>query len=288
MRPTTVRKPFHRLCWVCQARIVAVLVLLLLAVKAFAEPVVPPSPPVSEQSTEDAPLADGTSQRSVPDYRGQKPPPTTAGDVLIWVPRVILLPAYLVTEYVMRAPVGGLATEAEKNDWRISVFNFFAFGPDHKGGIFPVFLFNFGFRPSIGAHFFWNDTFVAGNSFTADAAWGGSNWISVALGDRYHFSERQLTGRPGALEPPSGLRLLRHRPGDPRHLPLPLGHRRGRGLGDLHPGHPPRAPARGPARLTAPSSATTPAAAIPRSSSGSRPASSRRRLATRRTPPRPS
>lgn len=176
-----------RLCWVCQARIVALLLLLLLAAKAFAEPVEPPQPPLVPP--EDAPLADGTRERTPPDYRGQKPPPTTTGEVLIWGPRVILLPAYLVTEYVIRAPVGGLATVAEKDNWGPSVFNFFAFGPDHKYGIFPVFSFNYGFRPSVGAHFFWNDAFVKGNNFTTDAAYGGSDWISVGIGDRYNFSK---------------------------------------------------------------------------------------------------
>jgi hypothetical protein len=178
------------LCWVCRFRLLAILLLLFLfAAKAFAAPVEPTQPPISEQPPVDAPLADGTARRTAPDYRGQKPPPATTGDVLIWGPRVILLPAYLVTEYVVRAPIGGLATEAEKDNWGPSLFNFFTFGPDHKVGVFPVFLFNFGFRPSFGVHFFWDDAFVAGNNFTTDVAYGGSNWISVGLGDRYHFSK---------------------------------------------------------------------------------------------------
>ena len=111
------------------------------------------------------------------------------GEVVIWIPRVILLPAYLVTEYVIRTPIGAAATAAEKGGWASSVFQFFAFGPDNKGGIFPTFFINFGFRPSIGLHFFWEDTFVAGNKITADAAWGGSNWITLAVGDRYRFSK---------------------------------------------------------------------------------------------------
>jgi len=174
---------------VCQARILALMLLLLLvlAARAFAEPVEAPTQPLVPPV--DAPLADGTRERAPPDYRGQKPPPTTTGDVLIWGPRVILFPAFLVTEYVVRAPVGGLATAAEKDNWGPSVFNFFAFGPDHKLGIFPVFLINFGFRPSVGAHFFWDDAFVAGNNFTTDVGYGGSNWITVGLGDRYHFSK---------------------------------------------------------------------------------------------------
>jgi len=164
------------------------MLLALLAAKAFAEPV-EASPAQPLLPPQDAPLADGTRERTPPDYPGQERPTTTTGDVLIWGPRVILLPAYLVTEYVVRAPVGGLATAAEKDNWGPSVFNFFAFGPDHKYGIFPVFLFNFGFRPSIGAHFFWDDAIAKGNNFTTDVGYGGSNWITVGLGDRYTFSK---------------------------------------------------------------------------------------------------
>ena len=109
--------------------------------------------------------------------------------MLIWIPRVVLLPAYLVTEYVIRTPVGAVATAAKKGNWGPAVFNFFAFGPDNKGGIFPTFFLAFGFRPSIGLHFFWGDTFVEGNKVTADAAWGGSNWITLAVGIGYSFSK---------------------------------------------------------------------------------------------------
>ena len=133
----------------------------------------------------------------MPDYRGQEPPPPTAGEVLIWVPRVILIPVYLVTEYVIRVPVGAFSTAAEKGDWGPAVFNFFAFGPDHKGGIFPTFFLNFGFRPSIGLHFFWDDTFVARNKVTADLAWGGSNWITIGLGDRYRFTKESSIALEG-------------------------------------------------------------------------------------------
>ena len=187
--PNVTTNP-HRLCWVCRLRILAVVLFLLSAVKAFAEPAPqtpPPASPEQEDGPQDAPLADGET-RKAPDYRGQQPPPTTTGDVLIWGPRVVLFPVHLVTEYAVRAPVGAVATSAEKNDWPTSVFNFFTFGPDHKIGIFPEFFINFGFRPSIGLHFFWDDSFAVGNKFAADVAWGGSNWITLALGDQYRLS----------------------------------------------------------------------------------------------------
>ena len=149
------------------------------------------SPPAEAPAPEGAAQASSEPppRREVPDYRGQAPPAPTPGEVLIWVPRVILLPAYLVTQYVIRVPIGAAATAAEKGNWGPAVFNFFAFGPDNKGGIFPTFFLDFGFRPSIGLHFFWGDTFVTDNKVTADFAWGGSNWITIAVGDRYSFSK---------------------------------------------------------------------------------------------------
>ena len=131
----------------------------------------------------------GAPLRERAEFRGQADPPPNTGDVLIWVPRVVLFPAYLATEYVVRAPLGALSTTAEKNDWPAWLFNFFAFAPENRGGIFPTFFLDFGLRPSIGLHFFWDDTFVRDNKFTADLSWGGSNWITVALGDRYTFND---------------------------------------------------------------------------------------------------
>jgi hypothetical protein len=121
----------------------------------------------------------------VPDYDGRGPEPTTVGDVLVWVPRVILFLPYVVIEYVIAVPLGWLATTAERNGWPQWLYNVFAFGPDHQGGVFPTFLVDFGLRPSIGLHFFWNNTFVQGNRISADAAWGGNQWGSISVGDRY-------------------------------------------------------------------------------------------------------
>jgi hypothetical protein len=152
--------------------------------------------PSAAGSTEKAPSNDAPEvgkenappRRQVPDYEGRGPEPTTAGDVLIWIPRVVLLPPYLVMQYLVRVPVGATATYAELHDWPTWLFNVFAFGPDHQGGIFPTFFVDFNMRPSIGLHFFWNNTFTQGNRFTADAAWGGKQWIAVAVGDNYSFS----------------------------------------------------------------------------------------------------
>src|SRR5262249_8130399 len=45
-------------------------------------------------------IAHADDQRPVPDYQGRGDAPTDAGDVLIWVPRVVFAPVYFVAEYV--------------------------------------------------------------------------------------------------------------------------------------------------------------------------------------------
>ena len=74
---------------------------------APSQPAPPPSDAATSASDSTTPPAELPPRRDVPNYRQLDSEATTAGDVLIWVPRVILLPAYLVTEYALRAPVGG-------------------------------------------------------------------------------------------------------------------------------------------------------------------------------------
>ena len=46
----------------------------------------------------------------MPDYDGRGDESVSAGDVLIWIPRAIFAPIYLVSEYVLRKPLGALVT----------------------------------------------------------------------------------------------------------------------------------------------------------------------------------
>ena len=167
---------------------VTVVVTLLSAVTVFAQTDVP-IPQTDTPSCFCNPA--DPPKRAVPDYDGRGPPPTTLGDALILVPRTLLLPAYLVTEYALREPIGAADTVSEQNHWPTSIYDFFAFGPDHQFGIFPTFFVDFNVRPSIGLHFFWNRAFVVGNQLTVDVAYGGTDWTKVAIGDRYNFSKTE-------------------------------------------------------------------------------------------------
>ena len=71
----------------------------------------------------------GTPDRELPDYDGRGGPPSPPGKALLWVPRVVLFPLYLTSEYVIRRPLGWLISGAERAQVPAALYDFFAFGP---------------------------------------------------------------------------------------------------------------------------------------------------------------
>lgn len=139
----------------------------------------------------DAPPLDAGEKRPVVDYDGRGDEPTTAGDVLIWVPRVVLSPLYFASEYVVRRPLGWLVTTAEKNHWPTLLLDFFTFGPERNAGIIPTGLIDFGFRPSGGLYVFWDEAFAKRNDMRLRFASGGKRWWKLSYIDRVHLTSRQ-------------------------------------------------------------------------------------------------
>jgi len=149
---------------------------------------------VADAGTADA-RTDGSApplppKRPFPDYEGRDRESTATEDTLLFVPRALLYPVYLVNEYAVAMPVGAVATTAERNDWPKAIHDALTFGPNHEAGIYPTFLVDFGLRPSIGLHVFWGFPAV-GNRVSLDAAWGGSQWYAVAVADRQDFSPHE-------------------------------------------------------------------------------------------------
>jgi hypothetical protein len=122
-------------------------------------------------------------RRPLPDYEGREHH-TSVGQALLWVPRVVLFPAYLVSEYVLRRPIGWLVSTAEQEHWPTLIINFFTFG-DRQGGIVPTWYIDYGLRPSFGVYAFWNDFLVANNDLRFRAAYGGDDLFNVRLTDRF-------------------------------------------------------------------------------------------------------
>jgi hypothetical protein len=127
----------------------------------------------------------------VPDYDG-RPEPTTAGDVALWIPRVVLFPLYLVSEYVIRRPLGWLVSTAEREHWPALLIDFFTF-EDRKIGVVPTFYIDLGMRPSFGLYFFWNDFLATGNDLRLRATYGGRGAYQLRAADRFDLGPGQLT-----------------------------------------------------------------------------------------------
>jgi hypothetical protein len=142
-------------------------------------------------------------KRPLPNYDGRGRAPSTVGEDLLVVPRVIFSPVYLTTEYVIRRPLGAAISAAERSNVPQVLYDFFAFGPDHKAGVVPTLFFDFGFSPSVGLYGFWNDAGFKGNNLNAHFSIWTSDWIAGSVGDRIQFGKRNyLSTKLAALRRP--------------------------------------------------------------------------------------
>jgi hypothetical protein len=130
--------------------------------------------------------ADEPEKREVPDYDGREEE-TTAGDVLIWIPRLALSPLYLVSEYVVRRPVGFLISAAERSQVPEYLYNLFTWGPDHSIGLIPIAFVDFGFDPSVGVYFFWDDALIEHHDLRFRVSTWGVDWLAARLTSRSHL-----------------------------------------------------------------------------------------------------
>jgi hypothetical protein len=126
-------------------------------------------------------------KREVPDYDGRGPSPTTPGQVALWVPRIVLSPLYLTSEFVIRRPLEAVVTAAERSHLPTFLYDLFTFGPDHKSGFAPIALLDFGFNPSVGIYAFWDDAFAKGNDLRLHGSTWGADWLAGSLTDRIHL-----------------------------------------------------------------------------------------------------
>jgi hypothetical protein len=159
------------------------------AAAADPSPAPSPTPTLAQGSPAAAPLP--SPKRRLPDYDGRPPAPTTAGQVALWVPRIVLSPLYLTTEWLIRRPLGAAVSAAERADVPNILYNFFAFGPDHKAGITPIAFVDFGFNPSVGVYGFWDDAFFKGNDLRAHVSFWPDEWIGASLAARVRLHGKE-------------------------------------------------------------------------------------------------
>ncbi len=127
---------------------------------------------------------DASPKRPLPNYDGRDPEPTPVTEELLGVPRFLLEPPYLVSEYVLREPLGVAIPAAEEIDLITKTYDFFVFGKDHKAGILPVALAEFNFKPSVGIYAFWNDAGFEGNDLSLHTEAWPDDWFGATLQQR--------------------------------------------------------------------------------------------------------
>lgn len=130
-----------------------------------------------------------TPKREVPDYDG-RPRTTSVGDALLVVPRVLLSPLYLVSEFVVRRPLGFLVSAAERASLPEALYDFFVFGPNHSAGLLPIAFVDFGFYPSVGLYFFADDAFWRGHDLRVRGSTWGIHWLAGSWSDTFHLDPR--------------------------------------------------------------------------------------------------
>ena len=147
--------------------------------------------------------AEPRPKRTAPDYDGRGGPPQTPAQKALWVPRVLLFPAYVVSEYVVRRPVAAGITYAEKSGWPAAISDFLALNEVHPVGVVPFFLVDFGFEPSAGLYAYWDDAGFKGHSLRLRGSSWGPHWLSGTLKERFQFGRHfeiflkgKLTKRP--------------------------------------------------------------------------------------------
>ena len=121
----------------------------------------------------------------MPDFDGRPEPAPDGGDALLWIPRVLTAPLYLLSEYVIRRPLAWIVTELERIDAFTFLYDLFTFGDNREVGVFPTAFYDFGLAPSVGIYGYWRDLLVSGNRLSLHAATFGQDWLSLVATDRY-------------------------------------------------------------------------------------------------------
>jgi hypothetical protein len=151
-----------------------------------------------------APPVKRPPDRAVPDYDGRGGEPTTALDVVLWIPRIVLFPVRLVVDYGVRRPIGFVVRKAEHSkSFRKFVANLFREVENANPLIYPVVLVDFGFKPSVGVRAIWRRGYLVPKSdVTLRAGTGGTDYWRADLGIKSKIEALRTTAIVGANDRP--------------------------------------------------------------------------------------
>jgi len=134
-----------------------------------------------------------TKKRPVPNYDGRGGTPKTRAQKALIVPRVLLFPAYVVSEYVVRRPLEAAITHAERAGWPAAISDFLALDVVHPIGVVPFALVDFGFEPSAGLYAYWDDAGFKGHQLRFRGSTWGPHWLSGTLKERFELGPLEIS-----------------------------------------------------------------------------------------------
>jgi hypothetical protein len=138
-------------------------------------------------------VASAEPKRPIPDYDGRGNQDADADSWVLWIPRVVLSPLYVVNEYVLRRPLGAIVTRAERGHWADAVDavdDSLSFGVGGKSVFLPIFAFDAGTLPSVGLYYAREHIFATAHTVELYATTWGPQSLHGSLGDRYPLGPR--------------------------------------------------------------------------------------------------
>jgi hypothetical protein len=128
-------------------------------------------------------------RRDLPRYDGRPDAEPGAREILVWVPRGLFFPAWLVVEYGLRWPLVSLLTWNETQKITARIGDLLSFR-DGRSFIAPTALVDFGLRPSVG---FINENaelLRPEHTLILRAGFWGQGWIQGAVESRWQVFAR--------------------------------------------------------------------------------------------------
>ena len=143
-------------------------------------------------------------KRPIPNYSGRGTEPASALDRLAWIPRIALFPVRIVIDYGVRTPFGWLTRTVETSRATRKVMrSLFTGSPTPTASIYPVALYDFGTKPSVGLRLSWDNGFLTpGSKLKIKLGVGGLDWWRVDTGVRVAYAESFVSLDIGARRQP--------------------------------------------------------------------------------------
>ena len=107
----------------------------------------PPLPPREAEPPTDS--VHPGERRQIPDYDGRAPAPPTAREGFIWIPRILLFPAHVAVEYVVRRPLVGFLRWGQERYVFKRVHDFVTWD-NGQSGVYPLANLDIGLKSTVG------------------------------------------------------------------------------------------------------------------------------------------